>query len=221
MANHGVSFSERMRSQAQATWDAIVRHRFFREMMTDKVDDRVFARYLVIEYAFVDCAAVALGYAVAKAPSFRERRRLALGLHGLVTDQEQFFATALKRMGEGAAQPPSAAGKGLTQPLHRVFLDVAKDEGYEEILACSLAAEWMYFTWCSEAAKTPSSRETIRAWVALHAGGPFAEQVAWTRGEIDLLGPRLEPERQSRLSAVFEQTLAAEIPFHDAAYVRQ
>ena len=114
MANHGVSFSERMRSQAQATWDAIVRHRFFREMMTDKVDDRVFARYLVIEYAFVDCAAVALGYAVAKAPSFRERRRLALGLHGLVTDQEQFFATALKRMGEGAAQPPSVAGKGLT-----------------------------------------------------------------------------------------------------------
>jgi hypothetical protein len=47
----------------------------------------------------VDTAAKALGYAVAKAPSFQERRRLSLGLHGLVTDQEQFFIEAFDRMG--------------------------------------------------------------------------------------------------------------------------
>jgi thiaminase len=67
---NGVSFSERMRDQARETWNAILGHRFFREVATDAIDDRVFARYLRIEYGFVDTAARVLGYAVAKAPSF-------------------------------------------------------------------------------------------------------------------------------------------------------
>src|SRR5271155_959602 len=93
------SFSERMRAQADQTWNAILGHRFFREVATDDVDDRVFARYLRIEYGFVDTAARALGYAVAKAPSFQERRRLGLGLYGLVADQEAVFIDAFARMG--------------------------------------------------------------------------------------------------------------------------
>ena len=72
--NEASSFSERMRARADRTWRAILRHRFFREVATDAIADRVFARYLRIEYGFVDTAARALGYAVAKAPSFEERR---------------------------------------------------------------------------------------------------------------------------------------------------
>jgi len=98
------SFSERMRANSRRTWDAALDHRFFREVATDAIDDGVFARYLRIEYGFVDTAAKALGYAVAKAPSFQERRRLGLGLHGLVTDQEQFFIDAFDRMGSRATE---------------------------------------------------------------------------------------------------------------------
>ena len=210
------SFSERMRAQARPTWEAILDHRFFREIAADTVEESVFARYLGVEYAFVDTAAAALGYAVAKAPSFAERRHLALGLHGLVTEQEQFFVRAFAAM--GVKPRPQGERDPLSAPLHDLFLTVARDEGYEEILACTLAAEWMYLTWCSAAAKAPSARRPISDWVALHAGGPFAESVAWLRGEIDRKGPRLPPARQSRLLALFEQALAAEIPFHDAAY---
>ena len=93
-----------------------------------------------------------------------------------------------------ARAPDQRAGlppRGLSAPLHDLFLGVAKSEGYEEILACVLAAEWMYLTWCSTADKTPSSRPAIRDWVALHAGGAFADQVAWVRAEIDERAPRL------------------------------
>jgi thiaminase (transcriptional activator TenA) len=213
-----MSFSERMRSQAQETWDAVLRHRFFHEIARDTIDDRVFARYLGIEYAFVDSAAAALGYAVGKAPSFLERRRLAIGLYGLVTDQEQFFVNAFERIGEHASPLAGARRDALAAPLHDLFLGIARDEGYEEIVASSLAAEWMYLTWCSKAAKTPSSRQTIREWVLLHIGGPFVEQVDWMCSEIDLRGPSLEPERQGRLCSIFAWTLAAEISFHDSAY---
>ncbi len=95
---------------------------------------------------------------------------------------------------------------------------MAEKEGYEEILACTLAAEWMYLTWCSAANQSPSSRAYIRNWVALHARGDFADHVAWVRSEIDTRGPKLSEARQARQSALFEQTLEAEIAFHDAPY---
>jgi thiaminase (transcriptional activator TenA) len=207
-----------MRAQVRRTWNAILGHRFFREIATDAIDDRVFARYLRIEYGFVDTAATALGYAVAKAPSFQERRRLGLGLYGLVTDQEQAFVDAFERMGAPANERTALPPLGLALPLHALFLKVAETEGYEEILACTLAAEWMYLTWCSAANQTPSSRGYIRDWVELHAGGAFAEHVAWVRSEIDTRGPALSEARQARLSALFEEALEAEIAFHDAAY---
>jgi thiaminase (transcriptional activator TenA) len=212
------SFSERMRAHSDRTWRAILRHRFFREVATDTINDRVFARYLRIEYGFVDTAARALGYAVAKAPSFQERRRLGLGLYGLVTDQEQVFIDAFERMAAPRNERTGLAPKGLALPLHALFLKVAETEGYEEILACTLAAEWMYLTWCSTANKSPSSRSAIRDWVTLHVGGPFAEHVARVRSEIDTRGPTLTETRQARLGALFEESLQAEISFHDAPY---
>jgi thiaminase (transcriptional activator TenA) len=213
-----IGFSEQMRLAAGGTWSAAIGHRFFREVASDAIVDRVFERYLRVEYGFVDCAAVVLGYAVAKAPSFGERRRLALGLHGLVTDQEDFFVAAFERLGT-----PTASRKGLplnqqSGSLHELFLNTAKNEGYEEILACILAAEWMYLTWCSTAHRTPSSRDYIRDWVALHAGGAFADHVAWVRCEIDGRAPALPPGRQARLQSLFADVLLAEMSFHDAAY---
>ena len=218
MASEGARFSEEMRNRAQIAWDAVLGHRFFRQIGADTVEDRVFERYLRIEYGFVDCAAAALGYAVAKAPSFRERRHLAHGLFGLVTDQEEFFVAAFERIGAPRDQRSGLPPQGPSAPLHDLFLSVAKMEGYEEIIACVLGAEWLYLTWCSEAGKTPSSRSVIRDWVALHAGGAFADQVEWVRAEIDERGPRLNAERKARLHSLFEQVLLAEIAFHDAAY---
>src|SRR5277367_7195681 len=106
------SFSERMRARADRTWNAILGHRFFREVATDTIDDRVFARYLRVEYGFVDTAARALGYAVAKAPSFQERRRLGLGLYGLATDQEKVFIDAFERMGMADNERTGLAPRG-------------------------------------------------------------------------------------------------------------
>ena len=216
--NDTSSFSERMRAQGRRTWNAILGHRFFRQVATDAIDDRAFVRYLRIEYGFVDTAARVLGYAVAKAPSFLERRRLGLGLHGLVTDQEQFFVNAFERMGVHGEERTGLPPQGLALPLHALFLSVAATEGYEEILTCVLAAEWMYLTWCSTANQSPSSRGYIKDWVALHAGGVFANHVAWIRSEIDIRGPALTDSQQARLSALFEKVLEAEIAFHDAAY---
>jgi thiaminase (transcriptional activator TenA) len=212
------SFTEGLREAAGAGWEASLGHRFFREVAGDSMADSAFQRYLRVEYGFVDTAAQVLGYAVAKAPSFTQRRRLSLGLYGLVTDQQDYFMAAF----EDAAVPPdlrtALPPDKLSAPLHDLFLETAKAEGYEEILACILGAEWLYLTWCSLADATPSCRKHLRDWVALHAHGSFAEHVAWVRAELDARGPGLSAERQIRLRQLFASVLIAEMSFHDAAY---
>ena len=47
--NGASSVSERIRAEARGAWNAILGHRFFREVATDSIDDHVFARYLRIE----------------------------------------------------------------------------------------------------------------------------------------------------------------------------
>ena len=79
-----------------------------------------------------------------------------------------------------------------------------------------LAAEWMYETWCRRAIATPSSRPHIADWVALHAGGPVAAQVAWMRAQLDSVAE--QGRNVDRLFQVFHEALEQEIRFHDAAY---
>jgi thiaminase/transcriptional activator TenA len=213
-----VSFTEDMRAAAGSSWEQALSHWFFRAVADDNVADNVFRRYLRVEYGFVDCAARCLGYAVAKAPSFTERRRLAMGLHGLVTDQQDYFMAAFERAGVPPDQRNAVPPNMYARTLHDLFLGTAELDGYEEIQACVLGAEWLYLTWCSTAHRTPSQRPVIADWVALHAGGAFAEHVAWVRAELDVCGPALPPDRQDRLQQLFAATLRAELSFHDAAY---
>ena len=123
-----------------------------------------------------------------------------------------------ERMGVHGEERTGLPPQEVALPLHALFLSVAATKGYEEILTCVLAAEWMYLTWCSTANQSPSLRDSIRGWVALHAGGAFADHVAWVRSEIDDRVPALTDSRQARLSALFEKVLEVEIAFHDAAY---
>lgn len=95
------SFSERIRAHSVRTWNAVLGHRFFREVAMDAIDDHVFARYLRIEYGFVDTAARALGYAV--------RRRLRFKSSGVwawvFTDWSPIRSRSLLTPSNGWARP--------------------------------------------------------------------------------------------------------------------
>lgn len=203
--------SEMIRGRCASTWQDAITHRLFRDITADTVDDTVFQRYLRIEFGFIDTAAMVLGYAVAKAPDLEARRHLSAALHGLTTDQVAFFIAAIG-VAATPIRPQKAAG------LHDHFLTVARTRPYMEIVACMLAAEWLYQTWCRAAQNTPSSRPHISAWVDLHVAPPFVAQVGWLRQQLDAYGTAAAPHDTDRLVEVFDNALAQEILFHDAAY---
>ncbi|WP_254766254.1 TenA family protein [Salinilacihabitans rarus] len=51
-----------------------------------------------------------------------------------------------------------------------------------------------------------------------HVVDAFEEYTGWLCDQLDAYGPRLAPERQARVAAIFDRTVDLEAAFFDAAY---
>jgi len=206
-----VESSGEIRERAGFEWTAATDHRLFREIISDTVTDSHFERYLRIEFAFIDTAAVALGAAVRAAPSMADRVVLAAGLYDLLTSQVVFFEDAL-------GEDRSTIVPASAQPLHDLFREVAAGQSFADMLAAMLAAEWLYMTWCASTVERPSTRATIKAWTELHTSPEFTSHAAWLRSRLDAVSVDLTPAERNRVADIFRRALAAEVSFHDAVY---
>ncbi|MHB1524166.1 MAG: TenA family protein [Candidatus Dormibacteria bacterium] len=207
-----------LKDRAGPAWTAATRQRFVRDVTNNRLTRDVFQRYLLIEVGFIDTAAKALGMAIRKAPSYAERRYLARGLYELTTEQYDYFVSAFRLLGMDLPGPRAPSSAGIAG-LHRHFLSVANNGTYQEIIACFLAAEWLYLTWCTKAAQAEISNPMLREWIVLHTSREFADHVGWLRSEIDRLGVPRTDCMAARVVAAFDGALRLEIGFHNAAYV--
>jgi len=211
-------FSEWLRASAGAAWYDMVDHRFVSEVAENELERGVFERYLLQEYAFVETSAATVGYAIGKAPSMAARRRLSDALSGLVGDQTDYFERAFDDLGvprDRWADPPLTPA---TARFRDLVLRAATAGGYVEALTPMLAAEWLYATWCAEAAATVSAETYEGRWVSLHTAREFVEHAEWLRDQLDEYGPSLPAHRERRVRDLFERTLRCEVAFHHAPY---
>ena len=211
-------FSDWLRAENQATWDAMVGHRFCLDMATDRLPEPAFVRYLRYEHGFVRAAIGIFAYALAKAPTAADQDHLIRVLGALAGEQEDYFRRTFTRLG---LNPEPAAPDALPEAalgLRAGVLAIAAAGSFAEILAAMLAAEWMYLTWCEEAHARGTRREAPADWIRLHIEPAFRGQVMWLMQRLDQLGPDLPVEEQKRCARNFGRVLALEIAFHDAPY---
>lgn len=210
------NLSDRMRRENADVFARMVGHRFVRDIMAGSLPAEIFDRYLVIEGAFVETAIAIFAFATAKADGIGTRRRLITALDALANDQIAYFERVFAERG---ITPSTAA---LAAPAVTAFregmLGMADRGGYAEIATAMFAAEWMYWTWCRDAAAAPISDPHLREWVDIHAAPEFESQARWLKAEVDRIGETLEDTEQVRLVAVFRKVQSLEIGFHDAAY---
>jgi thiaminase/transcriptional activator TenA len=198
-------------------WDAMQNHRFVRDIEEDQLRADVFRRYLVYERIFVETAMLIFGYAMVRASRLDQRIWLIGVLHALAGEQIQYFDRSFQAL----QILPNATRAALPASVNAFcsgMLGFARDGGYAEAIAAMLAAEWMYATWCTRAAKRPIGDRELRRWVDLHAAPEFSAQAAWLRREIDTFGESASQQDVGTLSAIFRRALELEIDFHSAPY---
>ncbi len=210
-------FSDWLRARAEPAWAQAVGHRFTRELADDTLPDAVYARYLVQDYVFIDTLARLLGHGVAAAPEMAAMSRLAGFLAALTSAENDYFLRAFEALGVAEVTWRTAAPDPVIARFGEVMLGAAR-EGYPEILAVLLPAEWIYLSWATADTDAAPERFYLAEWIALHTLPEFEAFVNWLRDEIDRHGPKLAPERQERLAALFTEIAELEVAFFDKAY---
>lgn len=208
--------SDRILRENRALFDAMTGHRFVEDIKRDRLPKQVFERYLVYECAFVDTAIAIFAYAVAKAATIAQKRRLIAVLDALANRQIAYFEKTFAARGidpgehDAGLPPVSAFCAGM--------LEIARAESFLDIVAAMFAAEWMYWTWSTEAARRPIGDPLLKEWIDLHAHDDFAAQARWLKRQLDEADAGLAEADRERLGGIFRRALELEIAFHDAPY---
>jgi len=210
-------FSAWLRERTGSAWSEAVEHEFVRELDADALEDAVFRRYLVQDYAFVRELTGAFGHAVGEAPTTAARSTLVDFLGTLTAQENDYF----ERTFDALDVPESAYDEPALAEPTRAFVDLlgrASAGGYPELLAVLAPAEWAYRDWASGVADPGPETWYLEEWVELHDDPAFDEFVSFLRAELDREGAAAGPRRRRRLADLFERTVDLEVAFFDAAY---
>lgn len=188
--------------------------RFACDVHHGTIGDPEYARYLEFEAEFVDTAARLHGLAAWQAPHWQAVTRNAAALHGLTTEQTEYFAAARAAWPVGAEVSETA--RRAASELSEYALATAEEGGYAAVTTVMFAAETLYLTWCTRALRDGTPPDgPVADWVELHTREPFTAGVAALGAAVDELPAHIPDDR---LIGWFTGMLDAEIAFHDAVY---
>ncbi len=211
-------FSEWLRERSEPAWTEATRHRFVEELGNDTIDERVFRRYLVQDYAFLELGARTTALAASQAPSMDEMGRLSKQLSVLTGGENDYFQRAFEELGVPETDWRNPDLHSTTSAFLDFMLRAAHEGDYEETLTTTLAAEWVYLDWATHVENREPERWYLDEWVEIHAIPEFEEYVEWLRDQLDTHGPELSSRRQARLAELFSRTVDLEVAFFEMAY---
>ena len=211
-------FTAWLRERAEPHWTRATTHRFTRELADDTLDESVFARYLIQDYAFIDALASLVGFAVGHAPEMTQQSRLTGFLSVLTGGENSYFLRSFEALGVSEAGWKGAGRAPVTSRFADLLAETVRTGGYAEIMAVLAPIQWVYLAWASDEADKRPSRFYYAEWITLHTDPGFRDFVDWMRAELDRIGPALAGDRQARLVELFGRVCELEIAFFDAAY---
>lgn len=212
------AFSAWLRDRSD--WEAATRHRFVEEYRAGDLADDVFERYLVQDYQFLEAGARLTAHAASQAHTMAEMNRLAESLSVLTGGENDYFQRAFDELGVPESEREEPAVHPTTAAFNDFMLRAATEGAYEETLAVTAAAEWVYRDWCGYVADSDADldRWYLDEWIEIHDNDEFDAYAGWLIDQLDTYGPKLSPERRARVAAIFDRTVALEAAFFDAAY---
>lgn len=210
-------FSEQLRQASQPDWQSSVGHRFVSELANDQISDAAYARYLVLDYAFLDILVAHVGQAVMTAPSMIEKRKYAGFLGVLTGDEDNYFLRSFEAMGIDEKVWRTLSFHPLLTGFRDVMLN-QEQPTYASALAALLPVEWIYLSWAKSVEDHTPARFYLKEWIDLHTDPGFEAFVLWMAAEMDRIGPTLSVDERQRVQTIFNRTVELEVAFFDAAY---
>jgi len=211
-------FSEQLRNAVGSDWISVVGHKFVHELAHDRISDHAYARYLVLDYAFLEILVAHVGQAVATAPGMTAKRRYAEFLAVLTGGEDDYFRRSFSAMGVEESRWKFPSAHPVLDGFREVMLTGRHEKNYANVLAALLPVEWVYLSWAQSVATCTPERFYLKEWIELHVDRDFESFVVWMRTEMDEIGTRMTSDQVRVVTDIFRRTVALEVLFFDAAY---
>lgn len=211
-------FAAALRAAAEPAWSQAVQHRFVRELAADTIDDAAYARYLVLDYGFIETLVGLVGHAVGTAPGMAAKTRYAQFLSVLTSEENDYFLRAFRALEVPEARWQAPPDHPVLRGFRELMGAAARSGDYARILSVLLPVEWIYLSWASAARDSRPGRFYLAEWIDLHVEPAFADFVAWMGQQLDATGAVLGERDKAELTAAFCRAVELEVAFFDAAY---
>src|SRR6056297_1237414 len=127
-------FIDWLRARSGGAWEDATTHEFVRELHADTLDDVVFRRYLLQDYAFVETLVGVFGHAVGDAPTMEAKGRLVDFLGTVTSDEDDYFQRAFEALDVPESRYADPTPTESTAAFRDLLLRAAHEGGYAETL---------------------------------------------------------------------------------------
>lgn len=209
--------TDQLRSSIQHTWDAATDHEFCRHLAQGTLPPEKMSWYLVQDYKFVDHFVRLLATAIAHAPTLADAVPAAQFL-GLVTSTENtYFLRSFEALNV-SEHAQSIAAAPATVDFQAVMEQARTSEGYAQMLAVLVVAEWSYLSWAERYTGYDADLPFWFAeWIDLHSGAGFEGVVSYLRAQLDTVWETLNTDERAEVTDLFQRSVTCELAFFDAA----
>lgn len=211
-------FTDRLRSLADAVWQAQHHHPFVRGIATGTVDRDQFKYWVRQDYLFLIEYGRLLALAAARAPDLETMRRFATLTSETLGTEMDLHRSYAAEFGISARELEAEARSPTTQAYTDFLLRTAALGDYTELLAALLPCMWGFSEIGLEMKRAGLPDEPLcRKWVEMYSSNEFAELASWCRDVLDDLAEDLPPAHQERLVEAFLTSSRYELAFWDMA----
>ena len=199
-------------------WNEATNHKFTNELKNDKLEDHIFKIYIIQDYIFIETLVTLIGKAVYLSPNMNSKIKWANFLYAITSDENNYFQRSFDALDISKEERTNTKLFLAISDFSKLMHEVADTGTYEEILAVILAAEWVYYTWASNAKKPYPKRFYLSEWITLHNNSSFKGTLDWIKRELDITSQKLTISEQHKVANLFIKIVRLEVSFFDACY---
>lgn len=217
-----MAFSDRLRAEADAIWEAQHAHPFVRGIGEGTLDLERFRFYVRQDYLFLIEYARLLALGAARAPDLETMTRFADLAQAVLRTEMELHRSYARQFGISPEELEAEEMAPTTRAYTDFLVRTAAHGDFAELVAALLPCMWGY---CeigqrlAERGRPPDER--LAAWVDMYASAEFAELAAWCRDLMDRVAGEAPPEVERRLARAFVTSSRYELAFWQMAWDRE
>ena len=217
------SFTEGMRRECAAIWEAQLVHPFVVALADGTLPRETFQFYILQDARFLTDLARAFAYAATKTDDRDRILKFGELLLDTVRVERALHEIYAARFGLTVAQMATVPMAPTNYAYTRHMLQVAATGSLAETVTVTLPCAWIYavvgehFTAQGE----PPADHPYHDWLATYADPSFAAVGEWLRGVVDDEASRLDDAGRQRLREIFRTSSEYEWLFWQMAWMRE